>query len=95
MRKVLVVMGVVSLLAACGDKAKAPAAPVTNRDAPAARPAVEGNALSKPHRHARKTMQLARNTRSGPPDGKARDGGGEEPNGSRPINLVQSPPSAY
>ena len=95
MRKLLAVMAASSLLAACGDKGKAPASGA-QPEAVAAKRAAPPAGAPKPQKKVEKAKSLARNA----PRGEAKernywDGRDEEGFRSPPMILVQSPPSGY
>jgi hypothetical protein len=95
MRKALVVMAAATLLAACGDRSKAPTPAAAAKNTPSGKTAVAAMALAKPERQVRKATKLAKNTKRSAADGKDRNAEGEEGFRSPPISLVQSPPSEY
>jgi len=94
MRKALVVMAAASLLAACGDKSKAPTPAAAAKNTPSGKPAAAAMAPAKPEKQARKATKLAKNTKRSAADGNDRNGD-EEAFRSPPINLMQAPLSDY
>ena len=95
MRKALVVMAAAFLLAACGDKSKAPAPAAAAKNTAPGKPAVAAMAPARAEKQARKAAKLARSTKRSAADGRDRSGEGEEAFRSPPISLVQSPLSDY
>lgn len=95
MGKLLAVMAASSLLAACGDKGKAPASGA-QPEAVAAKRAAPPAGASKPEKKVKKARRLAKNTpRAGAKERNYRDERDEEGFRSPPIILVQSPASEY
>lgn len=95
MRNLLVVMAASSLLAACGDKGKAPASGAQPEAVAAKRAAPPAGAL-KPEKKVGKTKRLAKNApRGGAKERNYWDGRDEEGFRSPPMILDQSPPSGY
>ena len=95
MRKLLAVMAASSLLAACGDKGKAPASGA-QPEAVAAKRAAPPAEASKPGKKVEKAKRLAKNApRRGAKERSYRDERDEEGFRSPPMILLQSPPSDY
>lgn len=91
MRKLLVVMAASSLLAACGDRGKAPASGARS-EAVAAKHAAPRAGASK-----KKVDKAKRLAKAAPREGakERSDGRDEESFRSPPMILTQSPPASY